>query len=180
MKTIKDQFILKNYKTDKNSAHSYIDNLYDELLSKKIDSTDILEIGVSQGGSIQLWRDYFINATIDAVDINDCSKFLDRHRINHIIGNAYTKDFFCNLKNEYDIIIDDGPHTLDTMIFFVKNYLNLLRHDGIAIIEDIKSDEWAGIIKKNVPCNFISKTVDLRHIKGRFDDLVLVLSRGKV
>lgn len=180
MITLIDQFKLKNYKTDKNSIHSYIENVYDQLLSKKRNSTNILEIGVGEGGSILLWRDYFINATIDAVDINDCSKFIDTNRINHIIGDAYTKDFVCDLKNKYDIIIEDGPHTLDSMVFFVKNYLNLLRYDGIAIIEDVKSDTWIDIIKENVPNNFTLDVIDLRDIKGRFDDLVLVVSRCEV
>ena len=68
--------LIDNSRTDKNTTHSYID-LYDRLLSsKKHTAKNVLEIGigdghqgVTNGGSIKLWHDYFKNATVHALDI---------------------------------------------------------------------------------------------------------------
>ena len=50
---------LNNIKTDKNTTHSYLP-LYEYLLNPIKDSAkSVLEVGVSKGGSIKLWKDYF-------------------------------------------------------------------------------------------------------------------------
>jgi hypothetical protein len=55
--------IVDNTRTDKNTTHSYLP-LYESLFKNKKETTqNILEIGFQNGGSIKLWRDYFINAT---------------------------------------------------------------------------------------------------------------------
>jgi hypothetical protein len=40
---------------------------------------------------------------------------------------------------KYDVIIDDGPHSLHTQQFTVANYFNLLKPGGVLIIEDIQN-----------------------------------------
>ena len=61
--------IVDNTRTDKNTTHSYLP--LDESLfkNKRETAQNILEIGIQNGGSIKLWRDYFINATIYGLDI---------------------------------------------------------------------------------------------------------------
>jgi hypothetical protein len=168
----------KEYATDKNSIHSYIDQLYDKLFSPLKDSvSNVLEIGVYDGGSILLWRDYFVNATITAIDINDCSSKLDNDRINHVVANAYNQDLLQSLP-KFDIIIDDGPHTLDSMIFFVQNYLQLLTDTGIAVIEDVQDYRWFDILTSFIPSDEYSyEVVDLRSVKGRYDDMMLIIKK---
>ena len=54
--------LVDNHLTDKNTNHSYL-NLYEQLLcNKKYTAKNILEIGICTGGSIKLWKDYFVNA----------------------------------------------------------------------------------------------------------------------
>ena len=68
--------LVDNSRTDKNTVHSYLD-LYQSLLSKKkFTAKNVLEIGigdgnqgVTNGGSIKLWNDFFINAKVHALDI---------------------------------------------------------------------------------------------------------------
>lgn len=176
MKTLLETYRSREYKTDKNTAHCYIEKLYNDLFQDK-EYKKVLEIGVFDGGSILLWRDYFEQAQIDAVDIRASSIFKDEERINHIIGNAYTKDFVKNLSNDYDLVIDDGPHTLDSMKFFVNNYINLLNDDGIAIIEDVQNMNWVPQLCELVPDNFTHKVYDLRNVKNRWDDIVITIQR---
>jgi hypothetical protein len=172
-----DTYLSKNYTTDKNTIHSYIEKIYNNLFSKlKYDITNFLEIGTESGGSALLWRDFFINATVEMLDIRQCDKILNEERINHIVCDAYSIDTI-NKLNKYDIIIDDGPHTLPSMIFFVENYINLLKDNGIAIIEDVQSYDWFDQIINKIPSNFDSEIIDLRSVKNRYDDMVLIIQK---
>lgn len=63
--------IVNNITTDKNTTHSYLP-LYETLLKGKKDTAKkILEIGICRGGSLKLWNDYFTNATVYGIDIDD-------------------------------------------------------------------------------------------------------------
>ena len=63
--------IVDNSMTDKNTIHSYLE-LYQNLLFKKKETAkNVLEIGINKGGSIKLWNDFFTNATIYGLDINN-------------------------------------------------------------------------------------------------------------
>jgi predicted methyltransferase len=96
--------------------------------------------------------------------------------------NAYDLNFFNNemLHLKFDIIIDDGPHTLESMIFFIENYSKLLEEDGILVVEDVQSIEWIDILKNVVPENlkqYIS-VYDLRDNKNRYDDILFVIDKS--
>jgi hypothetical protein len=45
-----------------------------------------------------------------------------------------------NLK--FDFMLDDGPHTLDSMLKFIKLYSQIMADDGILVIEDVQSWSW--------------------------------------
>ena len=74
--------LVDDAETDKNTDHSYLE-LYETLLSSKKDTAkNILEIGigdyrVKNGGSIKLWKAYFTNAKIYALDIIPIHRVLD-------------------------------------------------------------------------------------------------------
>jgi hypothetical protein len=187
--------LIDNSLTDKNTSHSYIDT-YERLFSaKKMLKNNILEIGIGDpkqnkenGGSIKLWYDYFQNSTIYGLDIHNISNvnenILNNDRIKLYTSiNAYDTTFIDNIfvKNniKFDILIDDGPHTLDSMIFFIKYYLPLLKDDGILIIEDISDIHWIQILINNTPDqykNFI-QIEDLRHVKNRWDDIMFIIKK---
>ena len=173
---LSDLFKTKQYNTDKNREHAYIDHLYNDLFVDNQKVTNLLEIGIYEGGSIKLWRDYFINAQIDAVDIRDCSSKLDSDRIKCMVSNAYNKDFVKTLPL-YDIIIDDGSHALHDMIFLVNHYSQLLKDDGMLVIEDVPDYNWFEILKQHTPEDFTYEIIDLRPIKHRFDDMLFILRR---
>jgi cephalosporin hydroxylase len=155
--------LIDNTKTDKNTSHSYIETYEELFLQKKFDKNNILEIGIGEpgankenGGSIKLWHDYFVNSIVYGLDIHDISNIneniINKDRIKLFTSiDAYSNDFIeQNLKNmKFDILIDDGPHTLDSMIFFLKNYLPLLNDNGILVIEDIPDMNWINILYNN-------------------------------
>lgn len=188
--------IVDNSRTDKNRGyvgmygHSYLE-LYETLLnSKKQTAKNVLEIGIDKGGSIKLWHDYFPNANIYGLDIthneNVVQEFKDISRvILYTNSNAYDEDFFkeklLTKGVKFDVLLDDGPHTLESMEIFVKMYSQLLEEDGILIIEDLQKVEWLEELKTNTP-DELKKYVefyDLRHLRGRWDDIVFVINKTK-
>lgn len=171
--------IVDNRATDKNTTHCYLP-IYQFLFeSKKETATNILEIGLGHGGSIKLWNDYFVNATIHCIDINTswgirCS--LNSPRIRIQLQDAYTEQALHTFKDEiFDIIIDDGPHTLESMIFCVGKYSKLLKPDGILVIEDIPELGWTDILATHVPSHMDYEIYDKRREKNRFDDILFVV-----
>ena len=86
---------LNNHYSDKNFTHSYLP-LYDTLLQPiKKTAINILEIGVNTGGSIKLWYDFFTNANIYGVDIQDAMTINDL--------NFYAEQYKFGEKNMEDM-----------------------------------------------------------------------------
>lgn len=132
--------------TKKSSKYAIglIHELYDELFSKndrRLSIKNLLEIGVDSGFSLLLWRDYFVNANVTGIDIKECPILFGEDRISHLIQNAYSLDTIKQL-NKFDIIIDDGPHTFESMVFFLQNYPQLCNKGGLVILEDIVYPQW--------------------------------------
>lgn len=185
------QEIIDNSSTDKNTVHSYL-SLYEELFkTKQHTAKRILEIGIGDfteknGGSIKLWKDYFTNATIYGLDILNKNRVLDELLNNERVKlytetDAYDSNFFTNefLNNslKFDVLLDDGPHTLNSMIAFIKLYSNVMMDDGILIIEDVQSWDWIIPLTEAVPEHLkpFIKTYDLRPNKNRYDDILFTI-----
>jgi len=178
--------LIDNNATDKNTTHCYL-NVYQNLFtSKKDNAKNVLEIGIGRGGSIKLWNDYFKNAQIYGVDISP-PYYINYIRTNHKMTfypftDGYDTNFInINFKNnQFDIIIDDGPHTLDSFLNCIKLYLNLLTNDGIFIIEDVPSMNWIPLLVDIVPTELKKyiKVYDLTRIKNRFDDILFVIDKN--
>ena len=181
--------LVNNSRTDKDTTHSYLD-LYDKLLlQKKETAKNILEIGIHYGGSIKLWADYFTNANIYAIDIMSIDYVWEEliyknNIILHCSTDAYDEEYFNytllqkNIK--FDFVLDDGPHTLESMITFIKLYSQLLTDDGILIIEDVQSYDWLEPLIIATPDNLKKyiKAYDLRENKNRYDDIVFTINKS--
>lgn len=182
--------LINNATTDKNTVHSYL-QLYEGLLErKKHTAKNVLEIGVANGGSIKLWHDYFSNATIYGIDIaGDMDFILEKTIINNdkiklfMSTDGYIDDFvvthFLNKNMQFDFMLDDGPHTLESMIRFINLYSQIMTDDGILIIEDVQSWDWIDTLKNAVPTHLkrFVKTHDLRSNKNRYDDIVFTIDK---
>ena len=178
--------LVNNEKTDKNTVHSYL-SLYESLLKNKRNTCrNVIEVGIKDGGSIKLWHDYFPNANIYGCDIQDETTIWDQIKNNDRIKlfpstNAYDSLFVNQIKDiQFDFALDDGPHTLDTMIQFINLYLPLMKEDGILIIEDVQDIKWLDILSSNVPQEYKNniKTYDLRGNKHRYDEIVFVIDKS--
>jgi hypothetical protein len=188
--------LVNNSFTDKNTTHSYID-LYQQLLvSKKETAKNVLEIGIGDfgpknGGSILLWKNFFTNAIIYGIDILPNDRVMDElFNDNRIIlftsTDGYNNDFFTsnflNKNIKFDFMLDDGPHTLESMQQFIKLYSQIMTDNGILIIEDVQSMDWIEVLKNEVPNHLKEyiKIYDLRHIKNRYDDIVFTIDKSNI
>jgi hypothetical protein len=181
--------LIDNSRTDKNTIHSYLP-LYEKLLtSKKETAKCVLEVGICNGGSIKLWKDFFTNATVHGVDIIDIDSVWSEIKNNrdivlHTSTNAYDSDFvttrFLNKNIKFDFLLDDGPHTLESMKQFIHLYSQVMADDGILVIEDIQDWEWIDVLKNEVPEHLkeFVKVYDLRVNKSRYDDIVFTIDKS--
>ena len=188
--------IVDNTRTDKNTTHTYLD-LYEQLLHGKRESArTVLEVGIgdgnqgaTNGGSIKLWNDYFRNATVYALDIQSLDCVWDGLKGNPRIvlytsSDAYDENFvkttFVNKGIKFDFMLDDGPHSLESMFQFITLYSPLMKDDGILIIEDVQSWDWIQPMVECVPQELKKyiEVYDLRPLRGRYDDIVFVINKS--
>ena len=174
--------------TDKGTVHSYLDT-YGELFEPRSQSAKAdLEIRILEGGSIAMWHEFFPNALVVGADIGirpDAAARLDGlERVRLAVGDAYSDETAKKIRDlappeGFDVIIDDGPHTLESMRIFAARYGEMLAPGGVLVVEDVQSDTWIEDIVGALPESLRphARTVDLRHIKHRYDDLMVVVSQ---
>ena len=124
---------------------NYFDE-YDFMLRDYLDrEISLLEIGVQNGGSLAMWKKYFPKAHITGIDINpDCARFRE-NGVNICIGSQSDADFLKTVNDEYgpfDIMIDDGGHTMNQQLTSFNTLFPLLKDGGIYSIEDLHTSYW--------------------------------------
>lgn len=100
----------------------------------------LLEIGVSQGGSLDMWRHYFGHeAILVGIDIDENCKRFERDRTFIRIGSQEDRNFLGALAHEFgpfDIIIDDGGHFMRQQITSFETLYPTLTPRGVYLCED--------------------------------------------
>lgn len=121
--------------------------IYERHFSKyRGQKINILEIGISHGGSLQLWRKYFGDkANIYAIDINpECGQFEDLNT-KVFIGSQSDRKFLTELIQqlpELDIIIDDGGHTMEQQKVSFEMLYAKVNEGGLYMVEDTHTSYW--------------------------------------
>ncbi|MFM0078441.1 glycosyltransferase [Paraburkholderia sediminicola] len=108
----------------------------------------LLEIGVQNGGSLEIWSKYFPEAEkLVGCDINpDCEKLrYDDRRVAIVVGDANTDSVEREIVSQsanFDIIIDDGSHRSSDIVRSFSRYFSHLRHEGLYVAEDLHCSYW--------------------------------------
>ncbi len=101
----------------------------------------ILEIGVSHGGSLQMWKEYFgVKAKIYGIDIDPKCKDLEEEQVQIFIGSQSDRNFLKEVKSKIpaiDILIDDGGHTMNQQIASFEELFDKVKSNGVYLCEDI-------------------------------------------
>ena len=137
-KSIKDLFL--ESKDFSIKLEKYFDVYEDHFSKFRGKNITFVEIGVFNGGSLKIWKNYFGSSSrIIGIDINpECKKFANDGIEIHI-GNQsdplFWENFFKEVGN-VDIILDDGGHTnLDQIITTVK-CVDKINDGGVLMVED--------------------------------------------
>jgi hypothetical protein len=149
----------------------YLD-VYDALLDPVRDMpVSLLEIGVNNGGSLEVYGKYFKQAKIIVgCDIEErCRQLVfDDPRIQLVIGDATaveTKSAILDRCPAYDIMIDDGSHLSGDIINNFTTYFPLLAPGGLFIVEDLCCSYWrkwdGGLFHEKSAISFLKSLIDI-------------------
>jgi hypothetical protein len=116
------------------------ETLFSEFIGKPV---TFVEIGVLDGGSLLMWREYFGPAArIIGIDNNPKCKDLEKlGGFEILIGDQSDPEFWMKLKNNIsiDILLDDGGHTNKQQIISTIYSIDLINEGGMIVIEDTHS-----------------------------------------
>ena len=107
----------------------------------------ILEFGVSHGGSLEMWRDYFgVDARLYGVDIDErCRELAAGPGAQVFIGDQEDRSFLRSIVDEIgpvDVLIEDGGHTMGQQIATFEEIYPRMTQDGCFLIEDLHTSYW--------------------------------------
>ena len=133
--------LCEEHPTDKCEFHHGYVEAYDTLFdSVRGHVRRVLEIGVLKGHSLRMWAAYFPRAQIFGIDIVDSSEH-DSERITTFVADQAAREelavFIESHGADFDIIIDDGGHTMEQQQTSFGFLYPHLRPGGLYIIEDI-------------------------------------------
>ena len=148
----------------------YLDQYEEKFKKYQKLPVKLLEIGVLNGGSLEIFSKYFQHAElILGCDIDTkCEKLIYKEQnIKVIIGDANKNEVKQEITkySEFDIILDDGSHNSDDVIGTFCNYFNHLKDGGLFIVEDLHCSYWrehkGGLFFPISSINFFKKLVDI-------------------
>lgn len=130
------------YRTDKGRGHYYTEVYEYFFYPIKYKARKICEIGVATGASMKMFRDYFTNAVIYGIDIEDASQ-IDSGAIKTFIADqsnrGQLKSFIDTYGSDFDLILDDGGHGMEQQQVSFGYLFRHLSPGGYYIIEDVNT-----------------------------------------
>ena len=141
----------QDFKTnDKKPIHKWVHYfpIYEKFLNRFRNTTvTIIEIGVSKGGSLQMWERYLgPMATVIGVDIDPACKKHEEGNIHVRIGDQSNKEFLKDIVDEFDvpdIVIDDGSHVMKDVLATFDYLYPTLSKNGVYLVEDMHTAYWS-------------------------------------
>jgi hypothetical protein len=108
----------------------------------------ILEIGVQDGGSLEMWRAYFGDgARIYGMDSTPASTRHEDIATRMFIGDQGNRQFLQEVRRQIgiaDIVIDDGGHRASQQIASFEVLYPMLSDTGVYLVEDTHTALWGG------------------------------------
>jgi len=142
--SLKDLYLSHQGRASDKCIHYF--DIYHENFSMFIGKkSNILEIGVQNGGSSEIFSKYFQNGNIYGVDINPkvcehqlgknnqffCFDIRDKNAFEKVLGGK-----------TFDVLIDDGSHLPKDIIFAFEYLFEKINPGGVYLIEDVYTSYW--------------------------------------
>lgn len=125
--------------------HGYM-SFYEKLFdSNRLTVKNFLEIGIDQGSSLMVWKDYFVHSNIYGIDLVIPDRVNNHERL--ICGIADQSDsnqlkaLLDNWNSPvFDSILDDGGHSVKQQRVSIETLWPSLKSGGYYIIEDLHTN----------------------------------------
>ncbi len=137
--------------TDKGPRWHNYTRIYEKYFAAIRDEPiKLLEIGFLKGQSARMWREYFPNAELHFIDVEP-SKFttygsdLADSCFFHVADQQSPEDLSGVIERcggEFDIIVDDGGHTMQQQLVSFRELFPHLKSGGVYVIEDLHTSYW--------------------------------------
>ncbi len=129
--------------------HSTYFQVYEQLLGKYRNRPfTFVEIGILNGGSLFMWREYFgQKARIIGIDLNPLAKKWEKDGFEIFIGSQADPEFWDSFFKQVgmvDCILDDGGHTEEQQIVTTSHCVPYINDGGILIVEDVHTSYLKG------------------------------------
>jgi 23S rRNA U2552 (ribose-2'-O)-methylase RlmE/FtsJ len=150
MNKLENYFFNKKKKLPVHKWHHYFE-IYDNHFSRFLNKNpNILEIGVEKGGSLEMWNYYFDGkCNIYGIDIDEtCLEVPNQLGVSNIqidIGDQEDRNFwkqYLKDKPKFDIVIEDGGHTMKQQIVTFEELYDHVDESGIYLCEDLHTSYW--------------------------------------
>ena len=188
----------QGHETDKGSVHSYLP-VYEKLLAPYRETAlNVLEIGIFNGASIRMWAEYFTKANIYGIDCSitphggmanleplvreaTLNRFRKNNKFEYNEALARVDIYILDAENQedvskcfkdikFDVIIEDANHSLEQQVILSAIWWDYLNEGGVYVIEDVQDI-------KNIVGIKNGEIIDLRQVKGRYDDIMIILRK---
>jgi len=169
--------------SDKGTVHSFLE-AYETLLAPyRYPGVKMLEIGLLTGASLLAFEAYFAEGTVYGIDL--CAKPLNAvdlqplidagHRI-HLLDATLPEQVEGHFAGmTFDVIVEDASHALEHQLAIYNNFKSKLAPHGIYVIEDIENIDATRHLFENIDPAKRVQVIDRRRVKGRFDDVLVVI-----
>jgi cephalosporin hydroxylase len=149
----------------------YFDIYHRHLQPYRGKPVTIVEFGVSQGGSLQMWRDYFgPEARLVGVDINPKCVDAAGDQIEVVIGDQEDREFLRSLAQRLgtvDVLIEDGGHTGPQQIATFEEFWPHIADGGVLLVEDLHTSYWprygGGLRREGTFIEYAKRLIDQQH-----------------
>jgi len=120
---------------------------YENHLSQFVNRSVVMfEIGVENGGSLQMWKRYFgPYATIVGLDIVDYTKYKE-DQIEICTGDQSDAAVLQDMIDRFgqpDIVLDDGSHMMNHIHATFDYLYPRMSKNGVYLIEDLHTAYWS-------------------------------------
>jgi cephalosporin hydroxylase len=146
--------------------------IYDKAFSPYVASKiRFLEIGVSRGGSLKMWRQFFgSDAVIFGIDIDARCAAHDGKYAQVRIGSQADPAFLRGVVEDMgglDVVLDDGSHHASDQRASFNVLFPLLSDGGAYVIEDLHTAYWpkseGGLRRPGTAIEFLKEKIDVIH-----------------
>lgn len=181
--------IYYNKTTKYTSKWSHYFSIYDTWFRRFINQNPkVLEIGVDNGGSMQMWKQYFSNPSLFGIDNRPKFEFdnpveylgFDANLIVGDQGDSEFWDYFVSNTPKLDVVIDDGSHFQNHQLLTMEKLWPHMNEGGIYMVEDTHSSYmkiFNGAYKGNTFVSTMKDVVDALHVDHMEDVAVNITNQ---